>query len=606
MPFDYYNDRQIVSVGLAQTAALIAAARAEAKCAILLDNGDSLQGSAMGDYIAYDRGLKEGDLHPVIAAMNTLRYDAANVGNHEFNYGIPFMMAAIGASNFPFVSANTLVARGATVRQDQRLLPPYVMLDRVLRDGQGNAKPIRIGVIGLLPPQIVTWDEAHLCGKLQSRDMVETAAGLIPEMREAGADIIVALAHTGIGEAEHQSGMENAAIPLARLDGIDALILGHTHLVFPSAHFAQTPEVDLTAGTIAGTPAVMAGFWGSHLGVIDLLLEQDGGKWHVVASQSEARPIAQRDTAGKFLPLVKAAPQVLRAVKGDHAATLDYMRSHVGETLTPLHSYFSMIQDCTSLQIICHAQSAYVAGKLKDTPFADLPLLSAAAPFKSGGRAGPDHFTDIPPGPLYQRSVADLYCFPNTICALHLCGAQLTEWLERSAAAFNQIIPGRSDQPLLNEAFPSYNFDVIFGLTYEIDPSQPPRYSVEGKLIDTASHRIRNLCYQGKLIEPEAKFIVATNNYRSSTQLAFNGFPPAETVLQASTTIRTILYNYIIQNGPLNLAPLPNWRLRTFPDTSYCFESSARAKAFIPEVAGFTIDPLDTTFEGFTRFRISG
>jgi 2',3'-cyclic-nucleotide 2'-phosphodiesterase/3'-nucleotidase len=294
----------------------------------------------------------------------------------------------------------------------------------------------------------------------------------------------------------------------------------------------------------------------------------------------------------------------LRAVGGDHAATLDYMRSPVGETRSHIHSYFAMIHDCTSLQLVCHAQSAYVAEKLKHTPLADLPLLSAAAPFKAGGWAGPDNFTDIPAGTLYQRSVADLYCFPNTICALRLRGKEIAEWLERSASAFHQIIPGQADQPLLNEGFPSYNFDVIFGLTYDIDPSQPPRYGADGKLRDPLAQRVRQLCYQGKPVDQEAEFIVATNNYRSSTQSAFNTFIKTETVLQTSATIRTTIYNYINQNGPLALVVQPNWRLRTFPGTSYCFEGSPRAAAFAADVATLTIEPLDTTKDGFTRFRI--
>ncbi|WP_158623222.1 bifunctional 2',3'-cyclic-nucleotide 2'-phosphodiesterase/3'-nucleotidase [Pseudorhodobacter sp. E13] len=606
LPFDYYTDRQVEGTGLARTASLIAAARAEAQTCLLLDNGDFLQGSAMGDYIAYDRGLNMGDLHPIIAAMNTLGYDAATLGNHEFNYGIPFMMAAIGASNFPFVSANTLTKRGATVQEDERLLPPYVLLDRMVQDGTGKQSPIRIGVLGLLPPQIVTWDEAHLRDRIFSRDMVETAAALIPEMRQAGADIIVVLAHTGIGEAAHDIDMENAAIPLAQLPGIDALILGHTHLVFPSPYFEQTAGVDLAAGTIAGTPAVMAGFWGSHLGIIDLLLEQQDGRWRVAASRSEARPIALRDpeTAARR-PLVKSAQPVLRAVQGAHLATLNYMRSPVGETLKPIHSYFAMIHDCQSLQIVCHAQSAFVAERLKGTVWADLPLLAAAAPFKAGGRAGPDHFTDIPAGPLYQRSVADLYCFPNTICALHLRGHELVEWLERSASAFHRITPGQSDQPLLDEAFPSYNFDVIFGLTYEIDPSQPARYSADHRLIDSAARRVHNLCYNGKPLDLDAEFIVATNNYRSSTQSAFNSFIKTEAVLQASVTIRTIIYNYICRNGPLNLVPQPNWRLRTFPDTSYCFDCSPRALPLAAQLPGLTLEPMGSTPDGFVRFRIS-
>ncbi len=605
-PYDYYNDHPIDSVGLARTASLIAEIRAEMANSILLDNGDFLQGSVMGDYIAYDRGLKDGDLHPVIAAMNTLGYDAATLGNHEFNYGIPFLMAALGRSKFPFVSANALVKRGVDARKDKRLIPPYVLLDRHLRDAQGKTHPIRIGILGLLPPQIMTWDETLLSGKLYTRDMVETAEQLIPEMKEAGADIIVALAHTGIGEAQRRDGMENAAIPLARLRGLDALITGHTHQVFPSPQFAQTPEVDLSAGTIAGKPAVMAGPWGSHLGLIDLLLDRDGGTWKVVATRSEARPICLHGDLGGHIPLVKSDPRVLRTVQKSHDATLEYMRSPVGKTLRHLHSYFARVADCPSVQIVCQAQLSYVAEKLAGTPLAALPLLSAAAPFKAGGRTGPDNYTDIPAGLLFQRSVADLYSFPNTICALRLRGAEIAEWLERSAAAFNQIVPGVADQPLINAAFPSYNFDVIFGLTYEIDPSQPPRYDTVGALLDATARRVRNLCHQGQPIDPNAEFVVATNNYRASMQSAIAKSFTATAVFEGSMTIRTVIFNHIVGNGPLNLATKRNWRLITFPDTSYAYECSPRAIPHATEVNGLTLEPLAASSGGFITFRISG
>lgn len=603
-PYDYYNDQPAAGLGLAHTAGLIAAVRATSVNTLLLDNGDLLQGSALGDRIAYDRGLKPGDLHPVIAAMNVTGYDAATLGNHEFNYGLTFLTSALARSKFPFVSANALVKKGANARKDKRLLPPYVLLDRKMRDCAGKLHPIRIGVLGLLPPQIVTWDETLLRGVIQSRDMVETAAALIPEMKEAGADIIIALAHTGIGEPQHYDGMENAGRPLARLPGIDALITGHTHMLFPSQQFANVAGIDITRGTVDGTPTVMAGFWGSHLGVIDLKLRRDAGVWHVLEGESQLLPVTQLEADGTRRPLVKPVPQVLKAAQKQHDATLEYMRFPIGETLQPLHSYFALVKSCTSVQIICRAQRRYIAEKLAKTEHAGLPLLSAAAPFKVGGWAGPDHYTDIPAGPMYQRSVADLYCFPNTICALRLCGADLVEWLERSAAAFHQVVPGKQDQALLNDDFPSYNFDVILGLTYEIDPTQPARYSASGALLNPKAHRIRHLCYQGKPIDLAAEFIVATNNYRASTHAAFNGTHTARMVFEASVTIRNVLLNEISRASPLAIDCEATWSLTPMPGTSFVFESSPKAARFLPALKEQTILYLGETPAGFGRYRL--
>jgi 2',3'-cyclic-nucleotide 2'-phosphodiesterase/3'-nucleotidase len=579
--------------------------RAEAANSVLFDNGDWLQGSALGDYVAYDRGLKDGDLHPVIAAMNALGYDAAAIGNHEFNYGLPFLKAALGGSTFPFVCANALLKKGGDALRDTRLLPPYAMLDRMIRDGAGDMHPIRIGVLGLLPPQIVTWDASVLRGAIQSRDMVETAAALIPEMKAAGADIIVALAHTGIGEAEHTDGMENAARPLARLAGIDALVTGHMHMQFPSATFVGMAGVDAVRGTIEGKPAVMAGAGGSHLGVIDLALQREDGKWRVVDSQSHAVPIAEDGPDGPFAR-VAPAPRILDAVRQDHYATLEYMRFAIGETRAPFHSYFALIKDCPTVQLICCAQHNYVAQMLKGTPHAALPLLSAAAPFKVGGWAGPQNYTNVAVGPMYQRSVADIYCFPNTICALRVSGADILEWLERSAALFRHVKMGKQDQCLLNDAFPSYQFDVIMGLTYAIDPTQPARYSTEGRLVAPNARRIQDLRYNGEPIDLNAEFIVATNNYRASLQFALHALRPSQLAFEAPVTIRNILLNEIANASPLNPMPEPNWRFASMPDTSFVFETSPKAAVFLPHLKDVSVEQLGKTDAGFGSFRLNG
>jgi 2',3'-cyclic-nucleotide 2'-phosphodiesterase/3'-nucleotidase len=605
VPYDYYGDRTVESIGLARTAALVDAMRAEVDNIVLFDNGDWLQGSALGDYMAYDRGLRDGDLHPIIAAMNALHYDAAAIGNHEFNYGLPFLMAALGRSNFPFVSANALVKKGADARRDTRLLPPYVMLDRKIRDGAGVFHPIRIGVLGLLPPQIVTWDASVLRGAIQSRDMVETAAALIPEMKEAGADIIVALAHTGIAEEQHYDGMENAARPLARLAGIDALVTGHMHMLFPSPKFAGMAGVDAVRGTIEGKPATMAGTRGSHLGVIDLTLQRDGSAWVVLDGQSQVLPIARADD-GVIQPLVKSVPRILNVVRNDHEATLDYMRFAVGQTHAPLHNYFALIKDCPSVQLICQAQRRFVAAKLQGTEHAALPLLSAAAPFKAGGWAGPNNYTNIAAGPMYQRSVADMYCFPNTICAVRIRGADIAEWLERSAALFHRVDLGKYDQPLLHDGFPSYQFDIIFGLTYEIDPTQPARYSTAGEMQDPKARRIRNLRYNDEPVDMNAEFIVATNNYRASLYAALTAPRPMQIVYEAPVTIRNILLTEIANASPLNPKPVPNRRFASMPDTSFMFESSPYAVQFLRDLGDVAVEALGKTESGFGQYRLHG
>jgi len=603
-PWNYYADREDDTVGLARTAAHVAAIRAEATNALLLDNGDFLQGNPMGDYIAYERGMREGDLHPVIQAMNALGFDAATLGNHEFNYGLDFLMKSIAGAEFPVVSANVVTSPGAMPRDDRTLVPPWVILDREVRDGSGEVHPIRVGIIGFVPPQIMTWDRRHLEGSVTTRDIVAAAKARVPEIREAGADIVIALSHSGIGAAAHVEGMENASVPLAEVPGIDAVITGHSHLVFPSPTFEGFPGVDAAAGTIHGKPATMGGFWGSHLGLIDLMLERDGSDWRVLMHEVTTRPISKRNEDRSVAALVESAPEVLAAVEAEHRATLDYVRRPVGRTAAPLHSYFALVADDPSVQIVSIAQSWYIAQMLAGTEHAGLPLLSAAAPFKAGGRGGPDYYTDVPAGDVAIRNVADLYLYPNTIRAVRITGRQLRGWLDRSAGIFNRIEPGAQDAPLLDPAFPSYNFDVIDGVSYRIDLSQPARFDAKGVEVAPDASRIVDLAYQGAQVEDDREFIVATNNYRASGGGAFPGATGDTIVFEGPDTNRDIIVRYIVEKGTIQPAADANWSFVEMPGTTVTFETGPGAAAHAANLRGVTLEPAGEGADGFALYRI--
>lgn len=605
-PYDYYADKPNDTMGLARTATIIDNIRAEAANALLIDNGDLLQGNPMGDYMAYQHGMKDGDVHPVIKAMNTLGYTVGTLGNHEFNYGLDFMFKVLGGANFPFICANLTKGQLASdPKKDDLFFKPYVIVEKQIKDGAGNESPVKIGFIGFVPPQIMLWDTKNLEGKAQTRDIVEAAKAWVPAMKEEGADIVIALSHSGIDGAAPSEKMENASLHLAAVDGIDAIFTGHQHLVFPGPKsWDGIANADPVKGTLHGKPAVMGGFWGSHLGLIDLLLEKDGKSWKIVDFTAEARPIYHRDDKKKVVADVADKKDVIEAAKTEHEATLAYVRTPVGKTSAPLYSYFALVADDPSVQIVSQAQTWYIKQMLADTEFKDLPVLSAAAPFKAGGRGGADYYTDVPAGDVAIKNVADLYLYPNTVQAVVITGEQVKNWLEMSSGMFNEVKPGTKDAELLNGDFPSYNFDVIDGVTYQIDLSQPRKFDNDGKAINPDSNRIQDLKFGGKPIDPKQKFVVVTNNYRAGGGGKFPEIAADKVVFQAPDTNRDVIVRFIHDQGTINPSADSNWTFKPLPDTSAVFQSGPKAKQFLADMKSVKIEDAGEGAEGFAKFRL--
>ncbi|MGC5327968.1 bifunctional 2',3'-cyclic-nucleotide 2'-phosphodiesterase/3'-nucleotidase [Brevibacillus sp. SYSU BS000544] len=599
--YDYYKDAETNEFGLAKTASLIKAARAEVKNSLLFDNGDLIQGNPLGDYVAKVKPLKDGEVHPVYKAMNQLNYDAGNIGNHEFNYGLDFLGKSLKGSKFPYVNANVFIDdKDKNPNNDKNYFTPYIILDKVFKDENGKDQKIKVGVIGFVPPQIMAWDKANLEGKVITKDIVETANKFIPEMKKAGADVIVAIAHSGFEKAAAKGFDENATYYLSNVKGIDAILFGHAHKIFPSKEFATVPGVDAEKGTINGVASVMPGFWGDNLGQIDLTLQKVQGKWTVVTSQSKALPIY--DKANKKA-LVEADKAIVDSVKAEHEGTLAYVRGAVGTTTAPINSYFALVNDDPSIQIVTNAQKWYVGKKLQGTEYDGTPILSVGAPFKAGGRNGASYFTDIAAGTIAIKNVSDLYVYPNTVKAVLVTGDQVKEWLEMSAGQFNQIDPNKTeDQALVNLDFPTYNYDVIDGVTYQIDVTQPAKYDAKGNVVNANSSRIKNLQFNGKEVTKDQKFVVVTNNYRASGGGNFPGLKGDNIIIDSPDENRQVIIDYILDQKTINPAADSNWTFAPVATKGkVTFESSPNAQKYLDKLPQIKyVSTLDTGFAKYT------
>ena len=599
---NYYADRPDPTVGLTRTATLIRQARAEAKrdgsLVLLFDNGDGLQGAPLSDVVATQPDRE----HPLMRAFGCLRYDAIGLGNHDFNFGLKSLDAALRQAPCPVLCSNLQrVSSGAPSGFE-----PFSILDRMVRHGQ-DEWPIRIGVLSFLPPQTVEWDADKLDGELQAQPIVAAARNWLPDLHAANCDLVIALAHSGIcGNAGHTE-LENAVIPLAALDGIDAIVSGHTHQQFPGPDHTGLESVDNIRGAVHGKPTVMAGASGSHLGVIDLdLVASPNRRWMPAEFECELRPISRRDPHGKVSSLVPEDPKLLGLLSEDHGQVRALMDQPLGLNPVPLHSYFTFFGPDRALALVAEAQAAALNTRLAGTEADGLPVLSATAPSKFGARAGPDYFTDVPAGPLSMRHIADLHVFPNLLRAVILTGDTLLDWLEMSVGLFHQISPGLAGQALVNPAQPGHDFDVIHGLSYEVDLSSPRRFDADGHLVDKNTRRVRKVCQKGRPVRARDRFVVALNSYRANGGGSFLMLQNAQPIPLPEISVRDAIINHVSNDQEAirlteHAAP---WRFAPMQGTSVSVLTGQGALKHLHELDGRGISTDGVTADGFLRLTV--
>lgn len=591
--FDYYSDTPEPTIGLTRTASLIREARAEARAegaiVLLFDNGDSLQGTPIGDLAANQ--LDEP--HVLMQAFGLLEYDAIGLGNHDFGFDRKVLDRILSQAPCPVVCSNVHRLGDNTTWKKQAVLTRQIEIE-------GHQDSITVGIFSVVPPQTRKWESHRLDQDVWIDDILPCAQEMVSKLMSCGCDVIVALAHTGLGSADPAPNLENAIIPLAAIEGIDAIIAGHTHLALPGKTHAGLEHVDAASGMVHGTPVVMAGSAGSYLGVIDLKLTstQEMG-WSVAAQRSELRPIS-----GSKPP--PEDPSLVALFSDAHSTTRKRAEEPIGHTDKHLHSYFSFCAKDHGLAIVAAAQASAVRRKLKGTPQEALPLLSAVAPSKFGGRSGPRFYSDIPAGVMRMRHVADLNIFPNELRAVELTGEHIRDWLEMSAGVFNQIKPGAPNE-LVNPDRAGHNFDVLFGLSYVIDLSIPPRFNANGGIENPESWRVSDIRFDGCAVTAEQRFVVALNNYRASGGGHFPFIDDAEPINVPALPIQHALKDHLTGAQPsesLGQGPCP-FSFKPMPGSSALLKTGQKARFHIAEIAEFHPRLAGTDAEGFLNIQLS-
>jgi len=521
-----YNDSATNDIGLAKVATLVEAVRDQRghENTLMIDAGDTIQGTPLAYYFARIDPITSGHVHPMAAAMNHIGYDAAALGNHEFNYGIPLLRTFADQLDFPLLGANALDAATGLPA-----FKPYVIKTVKVKGEQ----PIRVGILGLTNPGIAIWDKANVDGKMTFPGLVEQAKIWVPRMRASGVDVVVVAAHSGATTSSSYGDAlpypENAATLVAQqVPGIDAILVGHAHEEIPERRVVN----ETTGCEVVLTEPLR---WGMRLSLIDLTLVKVNGRWVV---QSVGSSVLNSNT-------VAEEPHVKELLAADHDTVVTYVNGVIGSCTQAMSCATARYQDTAALDFINLVQGEAVRAAIAGTAAAALPMLSIAAPFYKDA--------NIPAGAVSVRDVAGLYIYDNTLLGIVFTGEQVKAYLEKSAVYFKQVTgtgpfaPAdltNAVTPVAPKGTPDYNYDVMGGLDaplkYDIDVAQAP------------GSRIVNLTYAGLPIDPAAQFVVAINNYRQSGGGGFPAVTTAPVVHNAQQEIRQLIIDWVTGHGVID------------------------------------------------------
>lgn len=514
--------------------------RNEGIVTLLCDTGDFLQGNASADL-----AMAGPRPHPMISAFNDLGYDAIVLGNHDFDYGVGQLQSVLADLTCPTLAANVAFRDGRQIAQDFVILPVKV-------DHDGDRRTVNVGLLGLTTPHIGVISMPDDADQIVTQDAIDVAKAVVPDMKAQGADIVVALCHFGV---DVQDDAENVAHLIAGVPGIDAVLAGHMHDVFPSPDIAKSEGIDPVKGTLQGKPAVMAGAYGLHIGVVDLTLAHDGAAWRVTNGVSRIVT-----PAANPVPPPLSSPGLLAL----HEQTLAHLRQTIAQTKVPLSTAFSLIEPDMAQQLLAESRIARIKAHLADTGFANRPVLGSAAPYRAGGKHAPLSYLDVAPGPITLHDVQGIYPFRDPVVGLAQTGAQIKAWLERAAGLFHTLRPRQSDQSLINPAFPSYFFTTIYGLTYTFDLSRP------------LGDRVHNLAFGDHQISDADDFIVATTPH---LKRALRTTYDMNTLIVTNDTSQDVLVSYLQDLGTVSQAQTAVWSFAPLPDATARYTTRASANA---------------------------
>ncbi|HET7429907.1 MAG TPA: 5'-nucleotidase C-terminal domain-containing protein [Nocardioides sp.] len=513
-----YDDAAHNDIGIAKVQTMIKQQRAANADhpVLVLDAGDTIQGTPLAYYYAKVEPITAGGMHPMANAMNLVGYDAAALGNHEFNYGIPILRKFESQLDYPLLGANAV-----DPATKLPVFTPYLVKTFRMPEGPD----LKVGILGLTNPGIAIWDRDNVSGRIEFPGLVEQAKVYVPKLKKLGCDVVIVVAHSGADTSSSYGDAlpykENASsLVAAEVPDVDAILVGHAHVDIPQR---------LVANETTGRQVLLCepDYWGMRLAVMDLDLVRHGRSWSVASATSTT---LNSNTA-------EEDPAVAAAVRAQHDKVVAYVNTVIGSSTTAMSAARAPVEDVPIIDFVNYVQATAVKSGLTGAD-ASLPVLSIAAPFNRGA--------SFKAGDVTRRDVAGLYIYDNFLFGVRVTGQDVQDYLEYSMRYFKQV-PGpgtyamsevtnnvTTDAP---KGIPDYNFDTVAGLdaalTYDVDIAQP------------MGSRVLGLAYDGVAVKPDQQFVLAVNNYRQSGGGGFPAVRTAPVVYSNSTDIRQQIIDWV-------------------------------------------------------------
>ncbi|WP_203362141.1 bifunctional UDP-sugar hydrolase/5'-nucleotidase [Bacillus sp. REN10] len=499
-----YSSNTPANIGLAKLASYMKKIRSENEHVLVIDNGDFMQGTPLASY--YFRMLRQ-KVHPMIIGMNKLQYDAAVLGNHEFNYGLDTLTKVAADATFPFLSCNIL--SGETGK-------PFFGTPYVIKTFSSG---IKAAVLGVTTHYIPNWEKPSHIEGLIFEDAVTATSNWVKHIREVEQPDIMIVSYHGGFEVDLATGKriepfekgENQAYRLCmEVEGIDVLLTGHQH--------RQEQQI------INGVAVVQPGYKGQAIGQVTAEFVKENQQYKLQQTFPETIQTVDLTADQSLMNLIEPYEQgtqkwldeVLGTVEGD-------MRIH--------DPFQARLAEHPMIELIHKVQM--------DAAHVD---ISSTALFHNDSPGLPSHIT--------MRSIVSNYIYPNSLMVIEVTGEDIKQALERSASYFTLI----GDEPAVSADFSRpkpqhYNYDMWEGIEYTIDLRRSP------------GNRIIQAMYQGEPLNTHQRYKVVMNNYRAGGGGDYLMFKGKKVIKEIQTDMTELLAAYIRKRRTIKAEVNNNWNV---------------------------------------------